>query len=187
MHGSGDLFLRRNRMFSSRARSAALFVALSFSPVVLAAAPALTTIQDMLYKADGTRFQGVVDISWNGFQAADASNIPTQHITLNIKNGYLRVQLVPSTNANPAGSYTVVYNSDGVVQFTETWSVPPSSTALRVGDVRTSIAAGVASALQVQVSDVSGLTAELSVRPSMGPGYAPSRAAIIDGGGNISA
>ena len=43
-----------------------------------AAAPTLTTIQDVLYKADGTRFNGTLSISWSSFQAADNSDIVMQ-------------------------------------------------------------------------------------------------------------
>ena len=35
--------------------------------------PALTTIQDTLYKADGTRFTGTVYINYSSFQADSAS------------------------------------------------------------------------------------------------------------------
>jgi hypothetical protein len=33
------------------------------------AVPPLTTIQDVLYKADGTRFNGTLTISWSSFDA----------------------------------------------------------------------------------------------------------------------
>ena len=38
---------------------------------IAAAAPALTLIQDVLYKADGTRFEGVAQIEWKGFQSGN--------------------------------------------------------------------------------------------------------------------
>ena len=65
----------------------------------LFAAPPLTTIQDVLYKADGTRFNGTVTISWNSFEAIDRSAIAQQTITVTVVNGYLHVQLVPTTTA----------------------------------------------------------------------------------------
>ena len=33
------------------------------------AQPALTTIQDILYRADGTRFNGTIFINWSSFMA----------------------------------------------------------------------------------------------------------------------
>ena len=100
------------------------------------AAPPLTTIQDVLYKADGTRFNGTVTISWTSFEAIDRSAIAQQTTTVTVVNGYLQVQLVPTTTATPAAFYTAVYNSDGQIQFQETWAVPSSVQPLRVRDVR---------------------------------------------------
>jgi len=146
------------------------------------AAPPLTTIQDVLYKADGTPFNGILLVEWKSFEAADTSNIATQSLTTPIVNGVLRVQLVPTTNASPGASYSVKYSSDGRVQFQETWGVPPSSTALRVRDVRVATSSSSstlpppAETTEVQESDVVGLLADLAIRPVKGPGYAPSRA-----------
>lgn len=155
---------------------------------VVTAAPALTTIQDVLYKADGSRFNGVLQIAWNTFQSADAANVPTQSVTTQVTNGYLHVLLAPTTNAASPAVYNVVYNSDGKVQFTETWVVPPSTSPLRVADVRSSSTVGGAAALaQIQITDVAGLRTELNIRPTMGAGYSPSRAAVIDSTGGVSA
>src|SRR5690348_6550749 len=113
---------------------------LIFTAVWLAAAatagPPLTTIQDVLYKADGTRFNGVLTISWNSFQAPDSSAIVTQNTQVKVVNGNLHVQLVPTSSASPARYYSVTYNSDGLVQFKETWAVPASAQPLRLRDVR---------------------------------------------------
>src|SRR5689334_1266963 len=90
------------------------------------AGPPLTTIQGVLDKADGTRFNGALTIRWTSFQAADNSAIVTQSTTVKVLDGNLRVQLVPNTTATPAASYNVTYNSDGRVQFQERWAVPSS-------------------------------------------------------------
>ena len=65
------------------------------------AGPPLTTIQDVLYKANGTRFNGTVTISWSSFEAIDRSAIVQQTTTVTVVNGYLQVQLVPTTTATP--------------------------------------------------------------------------------------
>ena len=70
---------------------------------VAAAAPALTTIQDSLYRANGTRFNGSLTISWTAFQADDNTNVLSQTVNVTVVDGNLFVQLVPSTNATPAG------------------------------------------------------------------------------------
>ena len=48
--------------------------------LTLLAAPPLTTVQDVLYKADGTPFNGLATISWQSFEAADSSNIAAQSL-----------------------------------------------------------------------------------------------------------
>ncbi len=174
-------------MLSFKARVALAFPVYFLFSTLLCAQPALTTIQDILYKADGTRFNGILTITWNSFRAADNSNIATQSVTTTVANGYLRVMLVPTTNAATPAVYNVVYNSDGAIQFTETWVVPPSASPLAVAAVRSSSSITGAVALsQIQISDVSGLRTELNIRPTMGAAFAVARAAIIDASGGIA-
>src|SRR5260370_1302016 len=64
----------------------------SLFPAVLVASsamagPPLTTIQDVLYKADGTRFAGTLTISWTSFEAIDKSAIATQATTVTVTGG----------------------------------------------------------------------------------------------------
>ena len=152
----------------------------------LFAAPPLTTIQDVLYKADGTRFNGTVTISWSSFEAIDRSAIQQQTSTVTVVNGNLQVQLVPTTTASPAAVYTVVYNSDGLIQFQETWAVPSSVQPLRVRDVRVATAGAVGAdtvTTTVQESDIVGLLSDLGARPLKGPGYAAGRVAYVNSTG----
>src|SRR5437899_7946792 len=103
------------------------FFAGVLAAVTLYAAPQpLTTIQDTLYKADGTRFNGTLSIAWTTFEAIDHSQIMQQTATVAVVDGNLHVQLVPTTTASPAAFYTVTYNSDGRIQFQETWALPSS-------------------------------------------------------------
>jgi hypothetical protein len=103
------------------AGAAALVLLSAFS---VEAQPALTTIHDVLYKADGTKFNGYAVINWNSFEASDTSNIATQFRSVKIVDGTLTVKLVPTTNVDPPATYSVKYNSDGKAQFEETWAVP---------------------------------------------------------------
>jgi hypothetical protein len=154
------------------------------------AQPALTTIQDILYRADGTRFSGTMFIRWNSFLSGDTSNIATSDLTLQIVNGVLNVKLVPTTTATPGAQYAITYNFAGKTQFTETWAVPPSGLALRVRDVRTSSGSVVGPSpvtAPVQINDIVGLSNALNTRPTQGVGFAPSRAAIINSAGQFDA
>lgn len=168
-------------------RRISLFIALSGPPVL--AGPALTTIQDVLYKADGTRFSGTLTISWNSFQTVDQSAIVTQNTTVKVVDGNLRVQLVPTTASTPPAVYAVRYNSDGRIQFEETWTVPASALPLRIRDVRTTAAAPAADTTpgtSVPESSVVGLISDLGARPLKSPAFAAGRVAIVDATGMLA-
>jgi len=167
------------------------FLAVLCLAAMRAATPQLTTIQDVLYKADGTRFNGLLTISWNSFQSADSADIVTQSLTVKVLTGNLRVQLVPSPTTPPS-YYTVVYNSDGKVQFQELWSVPASNQPVRVSAVRVNSATagtinsgGEITTGPVSESQVTGLLADLAARPLEGAAFTPSRAAVINALGSI--
>jgi hypothetical protein len=148
--------------------------------------PTLTTIQDVLYKADGARFNGTAVVTWNSFEAADRSNISMHSFTVRITDGNLRVQLVPSTTATPPAFYAVKYNSDGKIQFDERWAVPPSALPLRVRDVRVSSVAPLEPGdTPLQETDIVGLSAALALRPTKSPGYAPGRAVFVNSTGAL--
>jgi hypothetical protein len=157
----------------------------------IAGAPPLTIIQDVLYKANGARFDGIAQISWNTFQAADGSEVPKQLVNLRVINGNLRALLVPTTNALQPVTYTVKFNADGHTQFVETWAVPPSAAPLKLRDVRvTSTAPGNVEegpSGPIDISDVIGLRTELDLRPAKGASYVPSRSAVINNAGAIDA
>ena len=163
-------------------------VVLLFACASAAAAPPLTTIQDTLYKADGTRFNGSAVIEWKSFQASEGSNIAPNSITVKLVNGVLRVQLVPTTNASAGAYYVVTYNSNGRIQFTERWAVPPSTIAVRLRDVRvSSVPTQASSGTQVQISDVVGLSEELAIRAVKGAAFVPGRVAVVNANGELEA
>jgi hypothetical protein len=182
----------------SLARKAAILICAAYP---LLAAPQLTTIQDTIYKADGTKFNGTAVISWLPFDAGDSSVIGLQSLTAPILNGAIRVQLVPNTTATPVNYYTVQYSSDGRAQFTENWAVPPSTTSLRIKDVRVTASSSSSSSSgsgaagsgvvsppsqsPVTEANVIGLLTDLSLRPIKGAAYGGGRAAMIDASGDV--
>src|SRR5579864_7600250 len=170
----------------SRMAAAAILATL-----MVQAQPRLTTIEDTLYKADGTRFNGLVIISWNSFEADNLANIVSQSLTVKVVDGNFRVLLAPTTDSNPPTYYSVKYNSDGKVQFEETWVVGAVSTPLRIRDVRASVSSPnpvqPPSQTPIQETDVVGLTGDLGLRPVRGPGFSPGRAARINSAGGIDA
>ena len=162
----------------------ALFTTMAWSQ------PTLTTISDVLFKADGTRFNGLANFTWISFESGNGSNIAQQMKTVRIIDGNLFVQLTPTTDAVPAAQYLVKYSSDGKIQFEENWAVPASTTTLRVRDVRTSqpifpTGGGAGGVTAIQEIDVTGLVQDLVARAVKGPGYTNSRTAVINDTGGL--
>ncbi len=156
--------------------------------VSMEAQPALTTIADTLYRADGSRFNGTLFITWDAFQGGDTSDIATANLTLPIVNGVLRVALVPTTTASAGAQYNLTYNQNGVNQFTQVWAVPPSSTVLRIRDVLVSTGTVVGPSpvtSPVTISEVVGLLNALALTAQKGVGFALGRTAVIDLSGLI--
>jgi hypothetical protein len=152
----------------------------------------LTTIQDTLFKADGTRFTGTITIQWVTFDTTNPGTVVQQSTSVDVANGLLQVQLVPnSTAAPPANVYTVHYQSDASQQFTETWTVPAGTTPLTVAQVRTGIitsgGTGTAPGTTVTESSVVGLLSDLAQRPVKGPGFGTTAVAVINQNGQIDA
>jgi hypothetical protein len=159
--------------------------------IPLLAGPVLTTIQDVIYNANGTPYNGFAVITWTPFVAGDTTQIATQSVTVNITAGNLYVQLVPTTNATPAGYYTVTFTSAGNDQFTQSWGVPPSVVPLRVQAVVISPGAGpsplITGGAPIAESGVVGLLADLAVRPVEGAAYGVGGLALIDSTGALEA
>jgi hypothetical protein len=151
------------------------------------AAPPLTVVQDTLYKADGTLFNGIAHIEWKSFQAFDGSTIPQNAIQVRIASGNLNVGLVPTTNADRPVQYTVRYNTDGRTQYSELWSVPQSVAPVRLVDVRSAPLGSVppGNLTSIPISDVSGLRTELDLRPIRGATWVGSRTAVIGASGGL--
>lgn len=155
----------------------------------------LTTIQDTLFKADGTLFNGSLTIQWSTFDANNIGTIVQQSETVSVVNGNLFLQLVPNATATPpANVYTVQYQSDGREQFAETWTVPASSTPLKVAEVRIGSQAVIptgdtggtsGSTGPIPESSVIGLQADLAQRPMKGVGFGTNAVAVVDDNGLI--
>jgi hypothetical protein len=153
----------------------------------------LTTIQDTLFTADGTRFNGTLTIHWSTFDTTNPGTVVQQTKSVPVVNGNLQVSLVPNVGQQPpANIYTVQYESDGREQFTETWSVPASATPLKVSVVRTgtlalSVSSVGATGNQTPIleSTVVGLQADLAQRPIKGVGYGTNRVALVNDSGQI--
>ncbi len=89
-------------------------VVLGACVTLAAAAGMLTTISDVVYRADGTPARGTVVITWPAFSTADSRAIAAGSLSVPIASGgQLAVGLVPNSGGTPAGTYyKVVYKLD---------------------------------------------------------------------------
>ncbi len=125
-----------NSIHGASFRSAYLLLALFFATGEIGRTqPVLTKIQDMVYLADGSRFNGLAFIDWKSFDTANGSVIGRNSKVVRIVDGLLQVQLAPTTNNNTT-YYSVKYSSAGRILFSETWAVAPSTATLKIRDVR---------------------------------------------------
>jgi hypothetical protein len=97
-----------------------------------ASGPSLTQINDVLFRADGTRAGGTLVISWPAFATSDKQPIAagTKSVRLGA-DGTVAISLVPTANSTPAGTvYKIVAKFDDGTSSTEYWSVPAAPTAM---------------------------------------------------------
>ena len=159
---------------------------------IISAQSGLTTIQDTLFDADGSRYNGSLFIQWSTFDTTNPGTIVQQSKTVQVVNGNLLVQLAANSTATPpANIYTVLYQSDGDQQYSETWSVPYSATPLKVTQVRIGTGgSGSAGGLTgstgpVTEASVTNLVSDLNARPIKGPGYGINAVAVVDQNGQL--
>ncbi|MDP9113432.1 MAG: hypothetical protein M3O20_07095 [Acidobacteriota bacterium] len=105
-----------------------LTLAFLIGAINAAAQPALTTVSQILYKADGAPYRGSVFISWPTFDTGAGQHVPAGTKQVNLSaTGLLSVSLAPNVGAVPAGvSYTVTYKLDLGQSRTVAWIVPAS-------------------------------------------------------------
>jgi hypothetical protein len=115
---------RRNR----RLFCWALFSFLAAVPAV-GQGPALTTVSDTVFRADGSPASGTLLISWPAFTTADGHTVAAGNKSVALgSNGSVTVQLAPNVGATPAGTtYLVTYQLSDATVKTENWSVGSTS------------------------------------------------------------
>ena len=91
-----------------------------------ATGPSLTTINDIVYRPDGTAAQGTMSISWPSFTTADSYAVAAGSTTVTLgSGGALNLSLVPNAGAVPAGTfYRVVTKDTSGITAVEYWVVP---------------------------------------------------------------
>jgi len=86
----------------------------------------MTTVSDVVYRADGSAAAGTMLISWPAFSTADGKPVAAGTMSVAIGNsGSVNLALSPNEGASPSGTYykVVLKLNDGTTS-TEYWTVP---------------------------------------------------------------
>src|SRR5271155_5742475 len=115
--------------FSSLLSSLMVCISLVLTHQASAQAPTLTTVSDIVYRANGQPAAGTIEVSWASFSTADNRPVASGQVSVPIgTDGSVSVQLAPNVGATPTVTYykTVYKLTDGTTS-TEYWVVPTSS------------------------------------------------------------
>jgi len=123
-----------------------------------------TTVQDVVYRADGQPAAGTLVISWPAFTTAANLAVAAGSMSVAIgPQGAINIALVPNAGGTPDGTYyRVVYKLADGSTSEESWSVPATGTttiaAVRSKIVSNSVAMQVASRQYVDNAIAAALT-----------------------------
>lgn len=100
-----------------------------------------TTVQDTVYRADGTAAGGTVLISWPAFTTATGRTVAAGSTSVTLgTGGALSVALVANSGSTPMGSYyTVVFHLNDGTETRSYWVVPVSAYPVQVSAISTSV------------------------------------------------
>jgi hypothetical protein len=118
-----------------------LAMVMSVRPERLSAQVTTTSIQGIVYRADGSLAQGTIVVSWPAFSTAAGQAVAAGSVAANIgTNGTVSLNLAPNQGAYPDGTYyTAVYHlNDGTVTK-EYWVIPAAATAA-ISSIRAQLA-----------------------------------------------
>ncbi len=99
-----------------------------------------TTVQDTVYRADGTVASGTLIVSWPAFTTAANAAVAAGSTTVQIgANGSVVLSLAPNAGALPGGTYyTAVYHLDDGIVNKEYWVVPVAASTT-IGVIRSQL------------------------------------------------
>ena len=125
-----------------------MLLAVGMAPQIQAGNTA--TVQDVVYRADGTPASGTLVISWPAFTTAGNLAVAAGSMAVAIgPQGAISIALVPNAGGTPDGTYyKVVFKLDDGSTSEEYWSVPAAATTT-IAAIRSKI---VPSAVAIQVA-----------------------------------
>ena len=106
-----------------------------------AAQVATTTIQDTVYRADGTPAGGTIVVSWPAFTTSVGQAVAAGNTSVTLgPNGALTLVLTANVGATPDGSYyTAVLHLDDGTTSQQYWVVPVSATPVTLSTIESQV------------------------------------------------
>ncbi|MEO5936628.1 MAG: hypothetical protein ABIP81_05395, partial [Terriglobales bacterium] len=106
-----------------------LLMVLSGVAILFATPPTMTTISDVVYRANGQPAAGTIVVSWPAFNTADNKPVAAGVLSIQIgAEGTVNFALVPNEGGDPGGTYyKAIYKLTDGTTFTEYWVVPATS------------------------------------------------------------
>ena len=96
----------------------------------------MTTPEDVIVDADGTRAQGQVTLRWPMFMFGSLA-IAQGHKTYEIENGQISLSLFPTVTAQPPGSYyTATFELSNGSVYDEYFIVPDTEVPVKLNQIR---------------------------------------------------
>ncbi len=88
-----------------------------------------TTVQGIVYRADGTPATGTLIVTWPAFSTASEQAVAAGSKTVSIgQGGFVSLNLAPNAGASPAGIYyTAIYHLNDSTVNKEYWVVPAAA------------------------------------------------------------
>jgi hypothetical protein len=132
-------FAKDNNCFRMVWATISVVIILTLPTTLRAQGPALTTVSDTVYRADGSAASGTALISWPSFQTAEGDAVAAGNLSVTLgPAGLFTAQLVPNVGASPSGTYyVVVFQLDDGTVRTEYWAVPTTSPVTITGVLTT--------------------------------------------------
>src|SRR5581483_8209019 len=149
-----------------------------------AAQVATTTIQDTVYRADGTPASGMVVVTWPTFTTAAGQAVAAGNTSATIgPNGALSLTLAPNANATPTGTYyTAVLHLDDGTTSQQYWVVPVSATPVTLAAVENQV---LPSSVAMQTASRAYVDAKIAAVSGSGSGttgsYVPTTGGTMTG------
>ncbi len=142
-----------------------------------------TTIQDTVYRADGTPAGGTIVVSWPAFTTAAGQAVAAGNTSVTLgPNGALSLALTANVGATPDGSYyTAVLHLDDGTTSQQYWVVPASGTPVTLATIESQVLPTSVAMQTASRAYVDAKIAQVQTGTGTGTTYVPTTGGTMTG------